>query len=291
VLRNSTGSKYGIWEADVSISPVLIVFLLMGLARALAALLYKKKNRFETSRIPALILLIFVSWFSVELTLAKGLLFSLTKDLPILSSLHVNVRFASIFIMPLVIYGAFSIERFFQRKPDIRIFAALGLLTLATLLPYFLFSSETHVRFFAISSDQDIQRGKRYGITEIAPLADSKAFINHASSYEPYEPLFGYKLQDFKPYTHPGSVFEKDGGYFNMTNPASLVFPHLNNLQPFERFKLSERDKLKLFVQRGQPGWQIPRMQRVLNYMSPATLVLCLIVLLINVWIKIQTKN
>jgi len=36
-------------------------------------------------------------------------------------------------------------------------------------------------------------------------------------------------------------------GYFNITNPARLVYPEVNELHPFERIKASERENLRSF--------------------------------------------
>jgi hypothetical protein len=233
-LSYITGGMYGIWETDISVSPVLIAFLLAELAHVMASIRQGKKKRIEISKIPAFLLLFFLLWIAVELTLARGLFFSLTKDLPILSSLHVNVRFASVFILPLVLCGAFIMERFLQQKQDIRVFITLCLLTFAGFSSYFFLSGEIDSRSFAISPSQNIQRGESYRITRIAEIRDWQVFSERASSYRTYEPLFGYKSENFTALTHPGSVFEEDNGYFNLTNPASLVFPQINNLRPFE---------------------------------------------------------
>jgi hypothetical protein len=285
-LSHVTGALYGIWETDISISPVLIAFLFTEFAHVLANLRSRNKNKIESSKVLASLLLFFLLSFSIELTLAKGLLFSLVKDLPIINSLHVNVRFASVFILPLVMWGAFVMERYFQQKKDIRVFITLCLLTFATLSTYFFLSGEIHSRSFTMSPSLSIQRGESYNITQIKEVRDWQVFVEQASSYRTYEPLFGYKLENFIPATRPGSVFDEDNGYFNMTNPAGFVFPRLNNTRPFERFKRSERDKLELFLRRGQPHWQIPTTQILFNYLSLISLVICLIWLLVN-WVSI----
>jgi hypothetical protein len=105
-------------------------------------------------------------------------------------------------------------------------------------------------------------------IIKIANIGDWDVFSERASSYRPYEPLFGYSLETFNATVHIGSVFEENNGYFNMTNPVSLVFPEINNSYPFERIKTSERGKLDVFIQRGQPGWKIPKIQKILDIIS-----------------------
>lgn len=274
-LSNITGAKYGIWETDMAISPVLLAFLFIELARWLMNI---RNGSSGLKRPEPLILgLLLVSiWFLLELTFAKGLIFSFVKDLPILSSLHVNVRFASAFIIPLVVIGAFILERFFRERTQVGTFFILCFLSLSALSSYFLLSSGIHSREFQLPAVDKVQLLSPFRVTKISDIQDWDAFKEDASSFRIYEPLFGYDLENYAPEIHPGSVYEVDGEYFNMTNPVSLVFPELNSTYPFERIRVADRDKLEVFLQRGQPDWQIPRIQKVLNAFSLFSLVVCL---------------
>jgi hypothetical protein len=128
----------------------------------------------------------------------------------------------------------------------------------------------------------------RFDVTDITDGSGWEGFSAHSSSYRPYEPVFGYELEGFAPEIHPGKVFEVSDGYFNMTNPASLVFPEINNLHLFERIKVSERDKLEIFLARGQPEWEISFAQRFLNVLSLITLIFTIGVLLVAGAIRIK---
>ncbi len=290
-LSNITGAVYGIWEIDTGISPVLIAFLLAGLARFLVSLRESTKRRFEASYVRALLLLFFAVWMIVELTFAKGWVYSLIRDLPVLRSLHVNVRFASTLIMPLILVGAFLINRFFLEHPKSSIFAISSFCTMAALLSYFFLSREIHSREFNVFSNNETQNAVISPIIQISNIGDWDVFAEHASSYRPYEPLFGYSLETFNPMIHVGSVFEEENGYFNMTNPSSLVFPEINNSYPFERIKTSERKKLETFLLRKQPSWKIPNLQKFLDILSLSTLVFSLAIIFIHLITKAVTKT
>jgi hypothetical protein len=153
------------------------------------------------------------------------------------------------------------------------------LFTIVSLFSYFKRPKDVHSREFKAarskSTYETIRSGGIFPVTQIAEINPRVGFIENATSILPYEPIFGYRLEEFEPQIHLGSVFEEDRGYFNMTNPESLVFPELNNLQPFERFKVSEREQLRAFLERQQPGWNIPVAQKILNIFSllAATLV------------------
>jgi hypothetical protein len=290
-LGNVTGAYYGIWETDAAISPVLIAFLLLELARFIVNIRQKKWRKSKRSHILAYFLLAITVGIITELTLAKGLLFSIMKSLPIIGSLHVNVRFASAFIFPLVIMGAFALDRFFQQRSNMYYFHIIWVLTIAALSSYFFLPQDIHTRDFKITTEQYAQHGEIYPITQIRDIEDWEVFSNHAGSYRTYEPIFGYQLEAFVPETKPGNIFEVNNGYFNMTNPVSLVFPEINNTHPFERIRITERDKLEQFLQREQPDWKIPVIQKILNLLSLLTLVACAISFLTEFIIRFSSSR
>lgn len=294
-LYNITGAKYGIWELDVSLSPVLLFFIFFGLATTLSELRRKGFSKPLPGKLLAMVLLILAIWVNLEMTLARGPIYALTKQLPVLQSLHVNVRFTAAFILPILIVGLFQMERFLENKRSFAVYAILAALTITSVSSYFFLSQDLHSRHLDVTVlneiNERVRRGDTFPISQVLNIEDLDGFLQNASSRQTYEVLFGYALEDFAPQTHPGSVFEVDDGYFNMTNPASLVFPELNDTYPFERIKLSDREKLNVLVQRGQPDWRLPRIQIYLIYMSWATLVLSLGGLLIEFISIIYRKN
>jgi hypothetical protein len=290
-LSNITGAIYGIWEIDTGISPVLMAFLVAGVARLFASIRKRNKRKVESSYIFALVLLLLAVWMIVELTFAKGWIYSLIRDLPVFRSLHVNVRFASAFILPLVLIGAFLINRFFLEHPKSIFFSISSFCTIAVLMPYFFLSREIHSREFNVFPDNEIQSVVASPIIKISNIGDWAVFAEHASSYRPYEPLFGYSLETFYAMIHVGSVFEEDQGYFNMTNPSSLVFPEINKSYPFERIKISEREQMETFLQHKQPSWKIPNSQTFLNIVALATLIFSIGITFIQLVTRALTKN
>jgi hypothetical protein len=199
----------------------------------------------------------------------------------------VNVRFAAAFLLPLIIVGTLQLHRFFLKNPKQSYFAAFTFLSIAALFSFFSLSREVHIREFNVSPSniihEKIQGGSRFPVIYIGDISPWVGFSEYASSIKPYEPIFGYKLEEFNHQIRFGSVFETENGYFNMTNPESFVFPEAKDLDPFERFKVSERDKLETFLERRQPEWNIPMAQKILNKLS-------LIALIFTAGILITTK-
>lgn len=284
VLVNLSGAPYGIWETDIGLSPVLFLYLTAGAVQSMPSLFHPLK-KVDRSRAVGVLILVLAVWVTLEFALTKGIVYGTTKHLPVLRSLHINVRFVAAFIIPLVVVAAFQMHRFLAGDRSTLRFPVSVLLSILALFSYFLLSPPVHQRFFDTGDSNNsyakIHSGKIFPVTEIAEVDVWQGFSENASSIKPYEPIFGYRLEEFNPEVHPGSVFETDDGYFNMTNPAGFVFPDVNNTRPFERIRVSERDKLEEFVHRRRPGWDMPVTQKVLNVLSLAALITALVVFLL----------
>lgn len=268
-LQSWTGSFYGFWETDVSLSPVLIALLGLG---AISHFISRKKDETKPGkgRWSAVILLLLATWTTVEFTLARGSIYGLLKDLPVLSSLHVNFRFAAAFIFPLALLGAINFERFaskWEQKKAVIIFLILNVLVLAFQGTYFLFKEDVQDRAYTVSTALEtfhrIRAGDTFPVNKIADV--SEVFWSNASSLIPYEVVFGYELEAFKPQVQPGPVDVIQDGYFNMTNPAGYVFPEENQTTAFERIPAADVDKLEAFTHRRQPDWKRPPIQHILD--------------------------
>jgi hypothetical protein len=231
-----------------------------------------------------MVLLALAAWVTLEFSMARGMFYTLTKPLPILKSLHINIRFVSAFIIPMVIIGSILSHKFLVRNQGVGYFSVYVALTFLSLFSYFLLSAPIHQRYFdmgfSIRAYRNIRGGNISPVTAVADIDVWQGFSEGESSFKPYEPIFGYDLEAFRPLIHLGSVFETEAGYFNMTNPASLVFPDVNNTRPFERIRSNDSNKLEIFVNRRQPDWNIPLIQTVLNRVSLISLIILLGVLL-----------
>lgn len=294
-LSALTGAKFGIWELDCSLSPVLVFFLLSGLMEFIANLRKHRKLLFSHDRIYPLLLLAALVWMVLELTLAKGLIYSLSKQLPVLESLHVNARFTAAFILPLTIVGAFQANRFLSSGHSVISFFVLSALSGLSLLTYYSLNPDVHSRHLDVRTagqiQEQIQAGNLLAVRQISDVGDLDGFLLNSSVYRPYEALFGYSLETFTPEVQPGSIYETENGYFNMTNPASLVFPDVNNTRPFERILESEREKLDIFLQRKQPEWNIPAFQNFLNNVSVLGIVVCFGLLGWQTFLEVRGKR
>jgi hypothetical protein len=134
-LQEWTGTPYGFWELDASLSPALIILLVYG---AWTVLFHKplidKKDIIK--KIIAGTFLIVGVFLTIEFSIAKGFLFTELSTLPVLKSLHTNTRFTSAFVLPLAILEAKVFNDWSNRAGTIKkTFAAFAFLVELLLAP------------------------------------------------------------------------------------------------------------------------------------------------------------
>jgi len=280
LTRALIGTDYGIWELDMSMTP--IVFAIAGIClmkfirapKKYLTLLTNNREKF------AFVLLLIFTWIAIEFTLATGVAYPILRRLPILSSLRGNVRFAGAFIFPLALFAAAIYNRWsktWDDKKSLRLFLLINVFSILPLASYFLFRGDPFYMFYDVSASQkifeDLRAGKSFEVASVG-VTDGKntgALLNRISNLNVYEPVFGFKLENFHPQVKSGSVWEISDGYYNMTDPTGYVYPELNHNKPFDRFRVADKQTLELFVKHIQPQWKIPIYQRVLDWVSGAT--------------------
>jgi uncharacterized membrane protein len=282
LTRAATGTHYGMWELDISMTPVVFIILLILLIQVIhhprkhIPLLHDNRDR------AALLLLVLFVWLAIEFTVAKGLIYPVLRHLPILSSLRGNVRFAGAFILPLAFLAAIVYNRWsktWDQRKLLRTYLVVNLLAVLPLCSYFLFDQDMFWMFYDIAGPQriyeEIKAGNSFEITEIGtPEGENTgALLHRTSNLNLYEPVFGFELEYFQPQVERGSVWNVSNGYYNMTNPIGYIYPELNHYKVFERFRVEDKETLELFVKHIQPDWKIPTYQIVLNRISGLTFV------------------
>lgn len=280
-LIHVSGAYYGFWEFDMSMSPLVFGIILAGATKLFYAPRKYLKHCAIRKNCAAVLLFIFFVWLVVEFTLATGWFYPHLRQMPILSSLHVNARFAAAFIFPLAFLAAViydSWNRRWSQKRSAFMFILANILTLVPLSTYFMFTEDIQSRTYDVTGAtevyQSIRAGEKFAVSAIDGLeTGSQALQTGSSNLYLREPLFGYALEDFHPEIKAGSIWDVSNGYFNMTNPSGYVFPEINQTRPFERIKIQDRENLEAFANYLQPKWKIPLYQKICNWISALTLV------------------
>jgi hypothetical protein len=296
-LAEWTGSPYGFWEVDTSISPALIFLLLIGIWTVLSRKPRLDKRALITKGIAGIILIISVI-FIFQFSSAKGFLFDPVKELPILKSLRNNTRFVASFILPLAFLGVKMFDHWISsRSPRLATSAFLVLngISLISLWAYYLLPMSVQVRDFEIgtilNTYKKVQAGAVFPVNKIIPaMNDYEVFQARASNVtHHYDPLLGET--SFYPLVHAGSVFDVQDGFYNMTDPTGYVFPSENGSKLFSRIPVSDRQKLLDFLNRRQPDWKLPAIQILLDWAAGLTLLLelcAIFVYLTRKWVPYQ---
>ena len=310
-LAASTGTIYGAWELDASISPALLVLLAGG---AITFLIHKPnlKASIDKKRLIAEVCLVIAVWLVIEFTLAKGIIYPYIKDLPIFESLRVNVRNISSLIFPLALVGAVIFDNWTKNwKSNTR------LLVVFLLLDGFALVSLSSFRYvptnYALRPDgpgfvmyqcdyrpilatyNEIHyQGATFPIKNVIPKADPwMVFQDNATSLiDPYNTYFKAIDTHLKA-LHAGSVYDITNGSYNITNPTGYLFPEVNHSKKYEPIPVTEKAQFLDFVNRRQPDWKLPLLQQMLDWTALITLIaeLCaLLVVLARKWIRVQKQ-
>ncbi len=297
-LLTLTKTPYGFWELDSSIAPGLLFLIVFGVLKVLFHKPKIEKKNITIKKGIAGICLLFAILLATEFTIAKGLLYDQLSKLPVLESLHANPRFAASFILPLAILAAKVFDGWTRKwKSSLKqfaVFAILGGASLASMWSYYLMPMDMQQRFFDITSMiktyQRSSAGETFPVSRIVPaMNDYEVFIYHSSNItHHYDPLFGDNDELLTPLVHAGSVFDVQDGYYNMTNPSSLVFPEVNGTKLFERIPVSDNRKLVDFVDHRRSDWKLPLAQIMLDWLAGITIVLetcAILIYLTSQWV------
>jgi hypothetical protein len=276
-FHKGAGAKFGLWEMDTVLSPGLLFLLILGLGYGIFAI-FKNRPAFSWNRMIAILVLCLGIWLASDLTLAQGWLYNVVKPLPVLRSLHANVRYASAFIFPAALVGAYVFQAIFKnRKWGNTAALLIGLSTLVMLRLYLAIPEDVHIRSFNLNSAlptyAKLDDGWNFTLQDVAEITDMQVFVEEDSNLASQDPMFGYQREFFKPKVTVGPILAVQDGYYNLTNPAGYVFPEENNLQPFDLFREDQKANLDLFINHQQPNLAISSWQRFADAMSLVTLV------------------
>lgn len=289
LLQIYTGAYVGLWELDLSLSPIIWILLPGGIL-TLGWLILTKRLAVSPlkERILALALLASAIYLTLEFTFARGIIYPTLRELPFLRALHVNPRFGSAFLFPIALFSAYTLHlwtRSLRPSRALGIFLPLQILTLFSLGAYLLLPLDRlQERTFFIGGLQDvyqkIEQGETFPIAQIADINDQRTFDDRASNLIPYDTLFGYNQETFRSTVIIGPARAIREGSFNMTNPAGLVYPEVNGTSPWQRIPASQQEQLEDFLARRQPNWKLPAGQQAANLISLVSLVITLGLLL-----------
>lgn len=236
------------------------------------------------------IVLLCVFCFSMSNTF--GILFEICRTLPVLKSFNSNMRFTAIFVVPIVFLVFYYLNDWKYK------------ITLKFLILCLAFGSVNYVITYAKSAlyyknknktwpfSLDIKNSivtweminndiNYFKIERVANVEDQYGHLEHASTLNTYEPLFGFWPGNWKPAIEKNHLNPDSNGYYPLTHPASVVFPEMYNLKLWEKIPLSDSANFNKFINYKIPDWEIPKKQLLCNNISVLFLVVSFIILFI----------
>ena len=96
---------------------------------------------------------------------------------------------------------------------------------------------------------------------------DDHQLIEGKSNALCYEPLFGYRLEQYQLRGLRIGAIDAVGadGNLNLKNPACYVYPQANQCMPGEHFKVEEREAMLALANRGDPGLVVSSRRQTAN--------------------------
>ncbi|NBX76690.1 MAG: hypothetical protein EBQ92_09055 [Proteobacteria bacterium] len=206
------------------------------------------------------------------------------SKIPFLSNYYLVARYASFFILPLIVWHSRKVNlatAFGFKGGSVALHSKLKTrylwgISLGGLIVFLLGFSQ--VVFFWPSRRNRIDFDVRS--VEYLPLGTIKTIEKRvdpilgggAVALNCYEPLLGYRHEGDKRQLKEGPIETLTEGRFNFTHPACLVYPSLYQCERWSRVGLSEKDNLNRFLNNEDPAWKIPYRQSIANWISALTL-------------------
>ncbi len=213
-------------------------------------------------------------WLTAEFALGQGLVWPLLQPLPLLRSLHENQRFAAAFALPLALLVAPGWDSLMRGLgPTVirgaTIMAFVG--TIASVECFFRnrasFWYGSYDASLVAESWSQLSRSpdERFVISSVADLPDDASFLGHASTWKPYEPVFGYGYggAEFKIRFMPGPIELLAGQPAAWRFHDPRAFLSSATTLPFTPLSATEETALRKFLARYQPAWAIPPILQV----------------------------
>jgi hypothetical protein len=208
------------------------------------------------------------------------------KTLPFIKNTSTNIRWFSVYIPVFIFLTCIVLEKvsyLHRYKFPIALTGILLVLLTNFISDKTFYQNQTYSpKIILLAYDKLIAGTLKPEITSIA----TKAIVNNdfilegndllvlgASQLNPYEPIFGYRLENFPRQSLTlGSVMqENEGGVLNMKNPSCYVFPEENHCLPGGHFTIYQKEIAEKFRNYLAFTFYTPYSQEVANFITLLT--------------------
>jgi hypothetical protein len=205
-------------------------------------------------------------------------LHSVLGNLPYFSQASTLFRWNLIYILPVVLLCVRALDQI--NRPWLAPMAILAFLaSVVTYMPTGLrYTDATSIvtAYASVRGGEEVPKIRNLEESLIdgmrVPLgAGGDSLTRGASQIVCSEPLFGYVLESFRfDAVFKGPVFRQHAGAFNFYRPECLLFPAQNQCEKGDRFPTNKASELVRFMSYRPFDFDMPKVQRISNWISMA---------------------
>lgn len=247
------------YEFGISLLPIFVIPF--GVFKLITKL---KQNQYSNSKnlITNIILLLFLLFIPLLLNYYTPSWNAFLKSIPFIKNSSTNIRWFSIYIPTFILLSCLSIEKVpYLNLYKIFISISGVLLILLTNLihdrkfyhiqnydPNIILEGYTKLTSENIKPEIKII-GTRGKLNDGSIIVENDLLTFGASPINPYEPIFGYRLENFpKGSLSLGPVMEENTSeILNIKNPACYVFPDENQCSVGDHFTIKQKEEADKF--------------------------------------------
>lgn len=273
------------YENGVGLVPFLIIVV--------GAILYIRKSyktnflqHFAIKKIIKMIFLLTLLFIPIILNYYTPSWNGFLKTIPFIKNSSTNIRWLFVYIPIVILVACVMIEKISWFNKNKILITSLGIL-IVIITNLFADRQFYHDQPYnpqgMIQAYDKLQSGEftpeitRVGITASKPgtgkdtaYYSNDVFIEGMSQLFPYEPMFGYRLEQYpKKSLRAGPVMsENSEGFLNFKNPASYVFPKENKCEPGDHFTKNQAESAEKLRTYHNFPFIVPPSQAFANYLT-----------------------
>ncbi len=271
------------WEYGVSAAPLVLVAAAAAVA---AANVVRRRKPFRIDRVLAVVTIaillsipIAVNWYQPDWN-------RFLKAAPYFGNSSSLVRFFSAYIPVLVVLAGLALDRLplpaFAQAHGRLLLAVIGLgivllQNLATDRAYYAGQdyaiAPIEAAYARAQATRSVPAIEAIGGSDDV-VGGNDAMVAGRSQLYCYQPLFGYRLENFPAAPlQPGSVVAKIGQVINVKNPACYLFPAENGCRPGDHFTIAQMEEAVAFLSYRPVAFEQPYRQRLATWLSQVSIV------------------
>ncbi len=310
MLRYFVNIEYkSLWERDMGFSFLILVVSIIIWVKYKKEIMAGFKDLWKTDRCKIVFFVAFILLY-VDMFYDWGITH---RIMPMLNSINLHLRLASALILPIIFIFCYLLKNFDLAQKNRTLFFIFINVVAISFFVYrhtdiLVYDKGVWINsYVSIENYRDVWKNikNNYDKYEVVSINNNsteyktlyafdtdafKQFYDNYNNYSddvyrlfssqiPYEPIYGYSLETFKP-KEVGDVKQIIDGRYNFTHPNSLLFFD-ENFPPFSGFAIDQEDDLDKFLHFEAVDWQLPQKFIIADKISIISYIIVLSILIL----------